>query len=96
VTAQNLRSAIDEITLEVAEGGHSAESLEDAIAKHALRQVRRLIDARALTDPGELDRVTGEIVIGVLKRLKQIAERGGQVGSARHCDKTDHPKVRIS
>jgi hypothetical protein len=68
--------------LEVAEGGHSAECLEDAIAEHARRQVRRLIDARAPTDSRELNRLTGEIVMGVLKRLKQIAESGGQIGSA--------------
>lgn len=84
-TPPNIRSLIDRITLEVA---HSAgqeqtpEQLQDAIADCAFAHIQRLIEDRTLIDAPDVERVTDAIVRGVLDRLKQVAEGGGQIGSA--------------
>ncbi len=77
----NLRPIVDEITLHISEV-HSPKSLEAAISDGALSHIRAMIDAGTLTDPDEIDRVTQAIVKGVLRRLLQIAESGGQIGKA--------------
>jgi NTP pyrophosphatase (non-canonical NTP hydrolase) len=82
---KSLRSLVDEITLEVAhaaEGERTAANLQKAIADRAFAHIQQLIVDRTLIDAPDIDRVTEAIVCGVLERLKQIAEGGGQIGRA--------------
>jgi hypothetical protein len=78
----NFRSAIDEITLEITAAGQSASDLQDGIRRRALAHIQHLIRNGALIDGPDIDRVIKAIVAGVLKRLLQIAESGGQIGRA--------------
>jgi hypothetical protein len=84
VSELNLRSVIDEIALEVSELAGAEQTpagLQQAIGDAALKHIKRLIEQCALKDSTEIDRVTEAIVRGVLLRLTQIAEGGGQIGN---------------
>jgi hypothetical protein len=85
VSEPRLRSVTDEITLEVAnfaEGEQSPETLQHAIADRAFAHIQRLMADRTLIDGPDVDRVVEAIVRGVLNRLNQTAEGGGQIGNA--------------
>jgi hypothetical protein len=75
----NLRSAIDEITLAVAEPGKNDLSTE--ITEWTVAYLDRVHLTAGLTDD-EVGGLIEAIVKGVLKRLEQIALGGGQIGSA--------------
>ncbi len=77
----NIRSVIDEIALHVAEATKSEHDLESQIAEKAIAHTIRLRDEYALSNE-ERERIAEAIVRGVLKRLQQIAESGGQIGRA--------------
>jgi hypothetical protein len=74
----NIRPIIDEITLEVAE---AIVELSTAISDKTKEHITRLRKKHAFSKE-ELDRTVSAIVGGVLKRLNQIAESGGQIGNA--------------
>jgi ribosomal protein L11 methylase PrmA len=77
----NIRSIIDEIALEVAEANVSEDDLSTAISDKTMEHITRLREEHAFSEE-ELDRIASAIVRGVLKRLNQIAESGGQIGNA--------------
>jgi hypothetical protein len=81
VTDLNIRSIIDEIALEVAEAIVSEDDLSTAIADKTMEHITRLREKHAFSEE-ELDRIASAIVRGVLTRLTQIAESGGQIGNA--------------
>jgi hypothetical protein len=78
----SIRSIIDEITLQIAQADLTATAIQDAITNQAVAHITKLIDDGALRYEVDIDRVTQAIVRGVLSRLQQIAESGGQIGSA--------------
>ena len=75
----SIRSAIDEITLQVAHPGKKDLSAE--IGERVVAYMSSALPASTLTED-EIERVIDAIVRGVLKRLEQIAIGGGQIGSA--------------
>jgi hypothetical protein len=77
----NIRSVIDEIALHVAEPGETEHDLGSKIADKTITHTIRLRDEYALSNE-EMDRIAEAIIRGVLKRLRQIAESGGQIGRA--------------
>jgi hypothetical protein len=77
----NIRSIIDEIALEVAEANESEDDLSTRISDNTMEHIIRLREEHAFSEE-ELDRIASAIVRGVLKRLNQIAESGGQIGNA--------------
>jgi hypothetical protein len=77
----NIRPIIDEITLEVAEAIVGEDELSTAISDKTKEHITRLRKKHAFSKE-ELDRTVSAIVGGVLKRLNQIAESGGQIGNA--------------
>ena len=78
----NLRSVVDEITLEFAAAGQTVSDLAYAISGRALAHIQHLLNNRTLVDGPNIELVVEEIVVGVLKRLLQIAESGAQIGNA--------------
>lgn len=72
---------IDEIALSVAEFDPEGD-LETLITSKTMDYMVRLRHLQPSLSEQEIDRVTITIVTGVLKRLAQIAESGGQIGSA--------------
>jgi hypothetical protein len=77
----NIRSIIDEIALDVAEPNESEDDLSTRISDKTMEHITRLREKHAFSEE-ELDRIASAIVGGVLKRLNQIAESGGQIGNA--------------
>jgi hypothetical protein len=78
----NLRSVIDQIALEVAEAGLEPSGLEKAVSERASAYIKSEIEAGNIKTDEEIDRVLAAIIRGVLERLLQIAESGGQIGRA--------------
>jgi hypothetical protein len=72
---------IDDIALRVAQY-KEADDLEALIASKVMDHVARLKRQQPALSKAEIDRITSVVVSGVLKRLAQIAEGGGQIGSA--------------
>jgi hypothetical protein len=81
LTDLNIRSIIDEIALQVAEAIESEEDLSTRISDKTMEHITRLREEHAFSEE-ELDRIASAIVRGVLNRLNQIAESGGQIGNA--------------
>jgi hypothetical protein len=77
----NIRSIIDEIALQVAEANDGGDDLSTDISAKTMEHITRLREEHAFGEE-ELDRIASAIVRGVLKRLNQIAESGGQIGNA--------------
>jgi hypothetical protein len=77
----NLRSIIDGIALQVSDHGDS-EDLQTLIADRTVEYVSDLREQHSWLTEAEINRVAEAIITGVLKRLAQIAEGGGQIGSA--------------
>jgi hypothetical protein len=77
----NIRSIIDEIALEVTEAIVGEAELSTAISDKTMEHITRLREEHAFSEE-ELDRIARAIVRGVLTRLNQIAESGGQIGNA--------------
>ena len=77
---QSIRSVIDEIALQVADPGQ--DDLQSVVANKTVEYVTTLRERQPGLSEPELDRIAEAILNGVLKRLVQIAESGGQIGSA--------------
>jgi hypothetical protein len=77
----NIREAIDEITLAVA-GPVEETELAIEIVDKALEYLFHVRGNLSGLDEQEIERIVQAIVKGVLKRLMQIAEGGGQIGRA--------------
>jgi hypothetical protein len=80
--ALNLRLAIDEITLAVAQAGEETE-LAIEIVNKAVEYLFRARGSFGWLDEREIERPVQAIVKCVLQRLEQIAASGGQIGSAQ-------------
>jgi hypothetical protein len=80
VDEQSIRSVIDEIALQVADPDQ--DDLQSAVADRTVEYVTTLRERQPGISEAELDRIAAAILNGVLKRLTQIAESGGQIGSA--------------
>jgi hypothetical protein len=79
-SATNLRSVIDAIALEVAEPNGS--ELAAKITDRALSYILRLRREQRNLSERDIERITEAVVGGVLRRLLQIANSGGQIGRA--------------
>jgi len=77
----NIRSIIDEIALQVVEAHESEDDLQSEICDNAIEHIIRMRHEHAFSEL-ELDRIARAIIRGVLIRLNQIAESGGQIGRA--------------
>jgi len=75
-----LRSVIDEIALQVADPGQ--DDLQSVVADKTMKYIATLRERHPGISEPDLDRIATAIVNGVRKRLMQIAESGGQIGSA--------------
>ncbi len=77
----DFRSIIDGIALQVTEYEDS-EDLQTLIAERTIEYVSDLREQHSWLTEAEINRIAETIVTGVLKRLAQIAEGGGHIGSA--------------
>ena len=75
-----LRSVIDEIALQVADPDQ--DDLQSVVVDKTMEYIATLREQQPGISEPDLDRIATAIVKGVLKRLVQIAESGGQIGSA--------------
>jgi hypothetical protein len=82
VSEQNIRSVIDQIALEVAVRDPDQDDLQSVVGDKTMEYIITLRERQPELSEPELDRIATAIVNGVLKRLIQIAESGGQIGSA--------------
>ncbi len=80
-TEPNLRSVIDEIALQVA-GSNPNTELPERLSAKTLTYIAKLRKQQPTLTEAEIERITSAIIEGVLQRLKQITEGGGQIGSA--------------
>ena len=78
---QSIRSVIDEIALQVAVYD-SDRDFRPFVADKTMEYVTTLRERQPGLSEPELDRIATAILNGVLKRLLQISESGGQIGSA--------------
>ena len=78
----SIRSVIDEIALQVAVCDPEKDDLQSVVADKTMEYITSLRERQPGLSEPELDRIATAIVKGVLKRLVQIAESGGQIGSA--------------
>ena len=78
--AAELRAAIDGMALELADVEES--NLTKELARRALAYVNRFRAEQPQLNEAELEKVLEAVLTGVLERLQQIAESGGQFGSA--------------
>ena len=76
------RSVIDEIALQVALRDPNRDDLQSIVGDKTMEYVNTLRERQPGLSAPELDRIAAAIVHGVLKRLTQIVESGGQIGSA--------------
>ena len=74
------RAAIDGTALELADVEES--NLTKELARRALAYVNRFRAEQPQLNEAELEKVLEAVLTGVLERLQQIAESGGQFGSA--------------
>jgi hypothetical protein len=81
VADPNTRSIIDEIALELAEPNDREDELSTRVCVKTIEHIDHLREEHAFSEE-ELDRIARAIIGGVLKRLNQIAESGGQIGNA--------------
>ena len=82
MSEQNIRSVIDQIALEVAVCDPDQDDLQSVVGDKTMEYIITLREQQPGLSEPELDRIAAAIVNGVLKRLAQIAESGGQIGSA--------------
>jgi hypothetical protein len=82
VDEQSIRSVIDETALQVAVCDPERDDLQSVVADKTMEHIITLRERQPGLSEPELDRTATAIVKGVLKRLVQIAESGGQIGSA--------------
>ena len=82
MAAQSIRSVIDQIALEVAVCDPDQDDLQSVVGDKTMEYIITLREQQPGLSEPELDRIAAAIVNGVLKRLAQIAESGGQIGSA--------------
>ena len=75
-----LRALIDGMVLEVTDIEDGAQRME--LARRALSYVKRLRSEEPRLSKAELEKVLQAVLIGVLGRLRQISEGGGQTGTA--------------
>ena len=78
--AAKLRVVIDGMALELADVEES--DLTKELARRGLDYVNRLRAERPQLSEAELEKVLEAVLTGVLERLQQITESGGQFGSA--------------
>jgi hypothetical protein len=78
--AAKLRVVIDGMALELADVEES--DLTKELARRGLDYVNRLRAERPQLSEAELEKVLEAMLTGVLERLQQITESGGQFGSA--------------
>ena len=79
---QNIRSIIDQIALEVAVCDPDQDDLQSVVTDKTMEYIIMLRERQPGLSEPELDRIAKAVVSGVLKRLVQLAESGGQIGSA--------------
>ena len=79
---QSIRSVIDEIALQVAVCDPEQDDLQSVITDKTMEYIITLRARQSGLSEPELDRIAVAILNGVLKRLVQIADSGGQIGSA--------------
>ncbi len=77
----NIRSIVDEIALQLAEARDDENDLSEKICDLAMEHITRLRDEHAY-DEKDFERIARAIIKGVLIRLNEIAEGGGQIGNA--------------
>ena len=77
---QSIRRVIDEIALQVADPDQ--DDLQSAVTDKTMEYIITLRARQSGLSEPELDRIAVAILNGVLKRLVQIADSGGQIGSA--------------
>jgi len=82
VNEQSIRSVIDEIALQVAVCDPEQDDLQSVVADKTMEYIITLRERQPGLSEPELDRIAVAILNGVLKRLVQIADSGGQIGSA--------------
>jgi len=82
VNEQSIRSVIDEIALQVAVCDPEQDDLQSVITDKTMEYIITLRERQPGLSEPELDRIAVAILNGVLKRLVQIADSGGQIGSA--------------
>ena len=82
MAARSIRSVIDEIALQVAVCDPDQDDLQSVVGDKTMEYIITLREQQPGLSEPELDRIAAAIVNGVLKRLAQIAESGGQIGSA--------------
>jgi hypothetical protein len=82
VDEQSIRSVIDEIALQIAVCDPERDDLQSVVSDETMEYIITLRERQPGLSAPELDRIAAAIVHGVLKRLAQIAESGGQIGSA--------------
>jgi hypothetical protein len=78
--AAKLRGLIDGLALDLADA--EEDTLRKELARRALAYVNRLRKEQPQLSEAELEKVLQAVLTGVLARLQQITESGGQVGSA--------------
>ena len=76
------RSVIDEIALQVAMRDPERDNLQSIVGDKTMEYINTLRERQPGLSEPELDRIAEAILNGILKRLVQIAESGGQIGSA--------------
>ena len=79
---QSIRSVIDEIALQVAVCDPDQGDLQSVVTDKTMEYIITLRERQPGLSEPELDRIAVAILNGVLKRLVQIADSGGQIGSA--------------
>ena len=82
MAAQSIRSVIDEIALQVAVCDPDQDDLQSLVGDKTMEYIITLRERQPGLSEPELDRIAVAILNGVLKRLVQIADSGGQIGSA--------------
>jgi hypothetical protein len=78
--AAKLRAAVDDMVLELFDV--EDRNVTKGLARLALAYVNRLQAEQPQLSEAELEKVLQAVLTGVLERLEQITESGGQFGSA--------------
>ena len=79
---QSIRSVIDEIALQVAVCDPDQDDLQSVVTDKTMKYIITLRERQPGLSEPELNHIATAILNGVLKRLVQMAESGGQIGSA--------------
>ena len=76
------RSVIDGIALQIAGCDPDQDDLQSVVADKTMEYIITLRERQPGLSEPELNHIATAILNGVLKRLVQMAESGGQIGSA--------------